>query len=98
MKRWFQFVLLAVLISSASAFGAAKTQTRLLLSAEAARPGDSIWAGVHMKMPPHWHTYWRNGGDSGIATEIKWTLPTGITAGEIQWPAPEKLVSKAADQ
>jgi len=42
-------------------------------------------------MDPGWHTYWKNSGDSGIPTQIKWLLPPGITAGEIQWPLPKKL-------
>jgi thiol:disulfide interchange protein DsbD len=70
---------------------AAHTQVQLLLSADTAKPGDTIWAGVDMKMDAGWHTYWKNPGDSGIATTIKWDLPPGVTAGEIQWPLPEKL-------
>jgi thiol:disulfide interchange protein/DsbC/DsbD-like thiol-disulfide interchange protein len=70
---------------------AAHTHVQLLLSADTARPGDTIWAGVDMKMDPGWHTYWKNSGDSGIPTTIKWDLPPGVTAGEIQWPLPEKL-------
>jgi len=70
---------------------AAHTQVQLLLSAETAKPGDTIWAGVDLKMEPGWHTYWKNPGDAGQATEIKWQLPAGVTAGEIQWPLPEKL-------
>jgi len=97
MKRWFQFIFLACFVCAASAFGQAKTQTRLLLTAETARPGDTIWAGIEMKMEPLWHTYWRNGGDSGIPTKVEWTLPKGIGVGEIQWPVPEKLISKAGD-
>src|SRR3989442_10982424 len=42
-------------------------------------------------MPPGWHTYWRNSGDSGAPTKIDWQLADGIKAGEIQWPVPEKL-------
>jgi thiol:disulfide interchange protein DsbD len=67
------------------------TQVKLLLSAGIARPGDTIWAGVDMKMEPGWHTYWKNPGAAGIATSIKWQLPPGISAGEIQWPLPEKF-------
>jgi thiol:disulfide interchange protein len=70
---------------------AAHTQARLILAAETARPGDTVLAGVLLRMEPHWHTYWKNAGASGIATSIKWDLPAGITAGEIQWPVPEKL-------
>src|SRR2546423_5650470 len=42
-------------------------------------------------MVPNWHTYWKFPGDAGIPTEIKWKLPEGWKAGEIQWPIPLKL-------
>jgi thiol:disulfide interchange protein DsbD len=44
-----------------------------------------------MKMDPAWHTYWRNPGEAGMATKIQWQLPPGVTAGDIEWPLPEKL-------
>jgi len=49
---------------------AAHTQVRLILSAESAKAGDTVWAGVDMKMEPAWHTYWKNPGEAGIATKI----------------------------
>jgi DsbC/DsbD-like thiol-disulfide interchange protein len=70
-----------------------KTEARLLLSAETARPGQTVMAAVELRMPGKWHTYWRNPGDAGKATEIKWKLPPGISVGEIQWPLPEKYVT-----
>ena len=79
------------MLTAFSLCAATKTQARLVLSAEAARPGETITAGVLLKMPPGWHTYWRNSGDSGASTKIDWQLPDGIKAGEIQWPVPEKL-------
>jgi len=38
-----------------------------------------------------WHTYWKNPGDSGLATSLKWSLPAGASAGPIEWPVPERL-------
>ncbi len=70
---------------------AAHTQARLILSADTARPGDTVLAGVDLKMEPGWHTYWKNPGTAGYATKIEWQLPPGVTAGDIQWPLPEKL-------
>jgi len=70
---------------------AAHTQVRLVLSASTARPGDTVLAGVDLKMEPAWHTYWKNPGAAGMATKIEWQLPPGVTAGDIQWPLPEKL-------
>jgi thiol:disulfide interchange protein len=58
-----------------------------------AKPGDTVLAGIHMRMDPHWHTYWKNPGESGQATSIHWNLPRGITAGEIEWPLPSKMVT-----
>ena len=72
---------------------AATTKVDLILSADTARPGDTVMAGIRLKMQPNWHTYWRNPGDAGIATTVTWTLPPGVTSGEIQWPVPEKLVT-----
>jgi thiol:disulfide interchange protein DsbD len=69
---------------------AAATQASLLLSAQKAKPGDTIMAAVRLEMSPGWHTYWKNGGDSGGPTEIKWQLPEGVSAGKTQWPVPEK--------
>ena len=76
-------------------FGARKhTRTRLVLSHEAVRPGDTVMAGVELTMDPGWHTYWTNSGDSGQATELHWNLPVGISTGEIQWPVPEKFTTR----
>ena len=67
------------------------TQVKLFLSAGTAKPGDTILAGVDLKMEPSWHTYWKNSGAAGMATQIKWQLPPGVNAGDIQWPLPKKL-------
>ena len=77
--------------SFGGSFSSHHTQVKLLLSADTARPGDTVWAGVDLKMEPGWHTYWKNPGDAGMATQIKWQLPPGISAGETEWPLPEKF-------
>ncbi len=50
-----------------------------------------MWVGLQLTHQPEWHTYWRNPGDSGLPTQIELNLPAGITAGEVQWPLPQKL-------
>ncbi len=47
--------------------------------------------GVRFKMKPDWHIYWQYPGEFGLPTQIKFLLPAGITAGELQWPAPEQF-------
>ena len=66
----------------------------LLLEVEEVRPGTTVTAAVRLQMPPGWHTYWRNPGEAGDPTKIKWTLPAGVTAGAIQWPVPEKIFAQ----
>jgi len=66
------------------------TTVSLLLERSAVRPGDTFWAALRLQMQPEWHTYWRAPGDAGQATKVKWTLPAGVTAGEIHWPVPER--------
>lgn len=51
-------------------------------------PGQTFKLALHFIPDEHWHTYWQNPGDSGLATSIEWVLPDGVTAGAIQWPAP----------
>jgi thiol:disulfide interchange protein DsbD len=53
--------------------------------------GKTLWVGLRLVHQPHWHTYWKNPGDSGLATQLQWTLPKGITAGETAWPTPQKI-------
>nr|WP_310346236.1 thioredoxin family protein [Rhodoferax saidenbachensis] len=54
-------------------------------------PGKTVWLGLQLQHQPHWHTYWKNPGDSGLPTQLQWTLPAGATAGDIAWPTPQKI-------
>lgn len=83
----------ALRAADADDFFKPKTTPTLLLDHAVAQPGTTIMAGVKLSMAQKWHTYWRNPGQNGKATEIKWKLPAGITAGEIRWPVPHKSLS-----
>ena len=54
-------------------------------------PGQHFTAGLYFKLAPGWHVYWTNAGDSGEPPAIDWNLPAGITAGPMQFPAPQRL-------
>jgi thiol:disulfide interchange protein DsbD len=61
-------------------------------------PGDNLYdndklndAGLYFKLEPGWHIYWKNPGDAGLPPHVAWTLPAGITAGPMQFPAPKRL-------
>lgn len=55
------------------------------------QPGQTVTLALHTAHEPHWHSYWLNPGDSGLATTINWQLPAGVSAGAIQWPTPKVI-------
>lgn len=54
-------------------------------------PGETFTIVLRQNIRDGWHTYWRNPGDSGEATELTWTAPPGYEIGAIQWPTPEAI-------
>ncbi len=68
-----------------------RVEAQLIARHAAFEPGKPIEVALRLKIIDHWHTYWRNPGDSGLPTRLKWTLPDNFSAGEIQWPYPKKL-------
>jgi DsbC/DsbD-like thiol-disulfide interchange protein/cytochrome c biogenesis protein CcdA len=69
----------------------AHVKVDLLSETPAIRAGQPFTVAVRLRHDPQWHTYWKNPGDAGLATKIKWTLPPGFTAGPLQWPVPHKI-------
>ncbi len=55
--------------------------------------GEKNVVGLSIKHAPHWHTYWKNPGDSGYPTKITWDLPSGYGVGEFDWPTPKRLAT-----
>ena len=37
---------------------------------KAIQPGTPFWVALRLAHDPHWHTYWKNPGDSGLATKV----------------------------
>ncbi len=60
----------------------------LLADVDSIQPGASFRLGIRIQMKPGWHVYWRNPGDAGMATDVRFDLPEGFQVGPIQWPAP----------
>lgn len=97
--RWRPgFWLLALLVGISAGVQAAglvvttsRLRAELLSEAAVVAPGRPFWVALRLTLQPGWHTYWRNPGDSGEAPRIRWTLPEGFSAGEIQWLPPQRL-------
>lgn len=68
-----------------------QVKVQLIASVAAVHSGDEILLGIHQRIIPHWHTYWKNPGDSGLANKIEYILPDGAEVGEVQWPTPSRI-------
>ena len=66
-------------------------EAELIAERAGAQIGKPVWVGLKLRMAEHWHTYWKNPGDSGLPTRIQWVLPEGWKSGAIQWPYPKPL-------
>lgn len=65
-------------------------EAELIAERDALIPGADNTVALRLRPEPGWHVYWRNPGDSGIATSLQWTLPQGVSAGDMQWPYPHQ--------
>ena len=80
-------------LAGRSALAAAPTgndlvHATLLADVDSVKPGKPFTLGVLLKITPGWHIYWKNPGDSGLPTRVKWNLREGFSAGELKFPIP----------
>jgi thiol:disulfide interchange protein/DsbC/DsbD-like thiol-disulfide interchange protein len=97
--RLFRFILVTLLLLAAglpalaasSSADAPHVHVQLVFPKSDLYPKPSNDAGLYFKLEPGWHVYWKNPGDAGEPPHIQWTLPSGIVAGPLQFPAPKRL-------
>src|SRR5258707_382295 len=91
MKRLLALLLVLFAVGPAVGKKAVRTDkvgAEILAAVAAVTRGEPFWVGLRQTIRPKWHTYWKTPGESGMPTEIKWTLPEGVKADPIVWPAP----------
>jgi thiol:disulfide interchange protein/DsbC/DsbD-like thiol-disulfide interchange protein len=102
MRGWFYILMTALFMSVAMTPGIAESgppaapgaiHLPMRLVAESATPAAGGQTTLAIVATPEkgWHGYWKNGGDAGLPTEAHWTLPKGVTAGELRYPVPGRL-------
>lgn len=93
MAAWLALIALAGAVPAApeAAAGPEAVSARLVADAGAIRPGQAFTLGVRLRLADGWHVYWKNPGLSGLATEVRFRLPAGFTAGPLQWPLPARF-------
>lgn len=84
--------LLAIRPASAAPVRVDAVEAELVADRDAVVPGEAMRLGLRLRHDPHWHTYWRNPGDSGLPTQFEPSLPEGFRTGPIEWPAPARIL------
>jgi thiol:disulfide interchange protein DsbD len=73
---------------SAESGDGTRARARLLVHADP--ESQQGFVGVLFDLDPGWHLYWRNPGDSGLPTQLRWSFGAATVAvGDIAWPVPK---------
>jgi thiol:disulfide interchange protein len=98
MAKLLRFLLIALVLAAAigprvqaaesTAVASPRATATMVTDTDTVAPGRPIRVALRLRLAPGWHTYWHNPGDAGVAPDLSFTLPPGVTAGPIAWPAP----------
>jgi thiol:disulfide interchange protein DsbD len=85
--------MLAAALVCSTAAGAPRDLVRaeLLSNVKTVKAGEPFEVGILLKIKPDWHVYWINPGDAGLPTRVKFDLPAGWAAGELEYPIPQRI-------
>ncbi len=86
--RWRREFCVAHLLAQAAT---PHVRAELLANVSSVEPGTPFWLGVRLSIDPGWHVYWKNPGDAGLPTRVKFTVPDGFTVGPLEYPTPRRL-------
>jgi thiol:disulfide interchange protein len=75
----------ALLLAPFAAHG--QVHASLVAAETSIQPGHALQVALRLEHESHWHTYWLNAG-TGYPTRLKWDLPPGWSAGDLEWPTP----------
>ncbi len=68
----------------------------LIAEKEWVTAGGAVDLGLRFQLEKGWHVYWINPGDSGEPPRVEWQLPSGLTAGAIEWPTPQRFQTSSS--
>lgn len=86
-------------LAGPGAAGAAETpwqttkgaSARLVTAVDGTGTLGEIPAGLHIRLDPHWKTYWRSPGDAGLPPALDWTGSANLGTATLAYPAPHRF-------
>lgn len=72
------------------------SDARLIASTKASSDG-ALYVGLHIKLNPHWHTYWRSPGDAGFPPAPDWKESTNLDKAELLFPWPHRYAMQGLE-
>lgn len=98
MLKSILLTCIVLLMFSMAAHSENNVSTKLVSNVETAEPGVTIQVGVLFDLPPRSHIYWRNPGESGLATGVEWSVGDALEVGDLQWPVPKQFEIEGLDE
>ena len=89
--RFFLLLLLFSVYGFANTVNTGHAEVSIIKNSATIVNKDELFIGIRMDMQNHWHTYWKNPGDSGGPLKVKWQVPSEYKIYDVQWPAPELI-------
>lgn len=68
-----------------------ESRVRLITPWQVAPRSGELRMGLHFKLAPEWHVYWKNSGDAGFPPVVVFQKAPGLGDAELLWPAPERF-------
>src|SRR6185295_7365715 len=68
-----------------------QSRVRLITPYQVAPRHGELRLGIHFRLSPGWHVYWKNSGDAGFPPVVGVTGSPGLGKAELLWPAPRRF-------
>jgi len=102
LRQWARAAAASALLAASSACAAAaadasswdgdaRSAVRLVAGTAAGASGDTLRAGVEIRLAAGWKTYWRYPGDSGVPPVFDFSKSDNVESVAVMWPAPHRF-------
>lgn len=66
-------------------------EARLIAAVDRVGDLEQIPAGLHLRLPDGWKTYWRSPGDAGLPPSLDLARSINLADSDFTWPAPHRF-------